>query len=290
MSITFSAVTMDGRTVESPLQAFHFPGGEAHIKGAEDTTTYIYQTADMRGASADDLIMLAMWASAVESRGEPKVLLLPYLPGARADRGVPFGANIYAQMINQLHADHVVTLDPHSPVMPGLIENLTVFPVSRIIKREVQRADSDSRPQPYVGVIAPDKGAVERAGAAGRAMGVPVYRAEKSRDFETGKLSGYRLVDALPETGKLLVVDDICDGGGTFQLLADAAQVDPGRLDLWVSHGIFSKGYSGLLSRFGHIYTTDSWQGPNFGATLEEPPVSVTVIPVRPYLTTGLGL
>lgn len=290
MSLTFRAKTKQGWTIDSPLQAFHFPGGEAHIKGVEDPTKYVYQLADMRGASADNLVMLAMWANAVDSRDEKKVLLLPYLPGARADRGAPFGASVYAQLINRLHCDHVITLDPHSPVMPGLIRNLTVFPVTRIIKKEIQRGDSDSGPHPYVGVIAPDKGAVERATAAGRAMGVPVYRAEKSRDFETGKLSGYHLVDKLPETGKLLVTDDICDGGGTFQLLADAAQVGPERLDLWVSHGIFSKGFSGLLSRFGRIYTTDSWRGHSFGDTLEETPAAVTIFPVLPYLTTGIGL
>ena len=59
----------------------------------------------------------------------------------------------------------------------------------------------------------------------------------------------------------ILVVDDICDGGGTFLLLAEAlrkAGID-NNLELYVSHGIFSKGTDIIYKSFYPIYTTNSF-------------------------------
>lgn len=283
--------------MDSPLQPFWFPGGEAHIKIDNTKQVFQYQLADLRGAKPKDLIMLAMWEDAVRQRGERAVLLLPYLPGARADRGIPFGAKVYAEFINNLVLDQVITLDPHSPVMPSLLSGnnsevnvggsgtlLTVFPFQHIIKTEVQNGSRDSGPHPYDGVIAPDKGAHERAGAAAKLMGVPVFQAGKTRDFETGKLTGFQMEDKLPKKGKFLIVDDICDGGGTFNGLADAINIGPDRLDLWVTHGIFSKGLEDLKTRFGTIHTTDSWNGDLVSNKKDH----LVVHPTLPYLTSAI--
>jgi ribose-phosphate pyrophosphokinase len=55
------------------------------------------------------------------------------------------------------------------------------------------------------------------------------------------------------------MVDDICDGGGTFLGLAEELKSkNAGKLFLAVSHGIFSKGISKLSSMFENIFTTDS--------------------------------
>lgn len=283
MSITFRAKTFFGWTVDAPFEAFTFPGGEPHIKVTSDAT-FEYQIADVRGADSHDLITLAMWSNLVRQRGEKAILLLPYLPGARADRGMPLGAWVYAQFLNQIvYPDMLITLDPHSPYMGGRLDpdSLTIYPFERIIKRELGDR-GDYKRHPYVGVIAPDKGAVDRAQRAANVLGVPVYHAEKSRDFETGKLTGFTC-EELPESGKLLLVDDICDGGGTFIGLAQATGLDFKRLDLWVTHGIFSKGIAELTYHFDHIYTTDSW-----GTT--EDNENLTIIPVLPYLTGEINV
>lgn len=303
MTLTLRARTIQGWTIESPLETFKFPGGESHIKGTEKMlNAFRYQLADLRGAGAEDLIALSMWADACYRRSEKTVLFLPYLPGARADRGIPVGAEVYADLLNGLFIDQIITLDPHSEMMPSLISNselpgsagnnLTVFPFERIIRKEIQDATSDIRPQMYTGVIAPDKGAVDRATRAAEAMGVPVLRAEKSRDFETGKLTGFHMIDELPVDGKFLLVDDICDGGGTFIGLAEATGLLAPQLDLWVTHGIFSKGLRTLWSYFGHIYTTDSHPGAQ-AAAYGDPEVSedlLTVFPLVPYLTEAIDL
>jgi hypothetical protein len=53
-----------------------------------------------------------------------------------------------------------------------------------------------------------------------------------------------------------VIVDDICDGGGTFLgLAARLGEQDAGLLTLCVTHGLFTKGVMPLLDVFDRIYT-----------------------------------
>lgn len=273
--ITFRSKTVAGFTVDAPFKPIVFPDGAVHIQETEEPRgIYAYQIAIVQGLSHDDLFMLNMWAELCLDRDEKTAVILPYLPGARMDRGAPIGAEVYGRFIlNNIVPDQLITLDPHSPAAldfftddedddsPIHFTETTVYPVERIIKNEIQDGSRDTKADTYVGVIAPDKGAHDRASRAARLMGVPVYQAGKTRDFETGKLSGFHMEDELPAEGKLLVVDDICDGGGTFIGLAEATGLSKERLDLWVTHGIFSKGFGALTDHFGVIHTTDSYFG-----------------------------
>lgn len=301
MSIKFHAQHKDGRLVNGPFQPFHFPAGEVHVKTTEDYDTYTgnykYFVADIRGTDANDYVMAAAWAQAVRSVNGFSVLMIPYLPGARADRGVP-DLSIYTNIVADIAADQIIYLDPHSPTWVESFKDMddlartTEFPFERIIAHRIQRADRDETK--YRGVIAPDKGAKSRAARAARKMGVPVYTAGKTRDFETGKLTGFHMEDTLPEEGKFLIVDDICDGGGTFIGLAQATGIGRERLDLWVTHGVFSKGFEDISREFGHIYTTNSYLGhgvttlPNMFPEDHDWDEDYTVIDVFPYLSEAI--
>lgn len=72
----------------------------------------------------------------------------------------------------------------------------------------------------------------------------------KKRDRATGKLSGFGFMkdDDTPENlseYNLVIVDDICDGGGTFIGLKEAMRKQtppvwqPKSIELWVTHGMF---------------------------------------------------
>lgn len=291
MTIRFRTKTSKGWTVNSVLTPFTFPDGAAHIKGAERLSKDdIYHVADVRGHDPQDLVQLMMWSDAIEqcSPNAKRIVLLPYLPGARMDRGTPQGAAAYANLINQVRADQVITLDPHSPIMPHYINHLTIFPFERIIRREIG-VSGDTKAYPYDAVIAPDKGAVDRATRAANVLHVPVLRAEKTRDFATGKLSGFEMInDVMEGPGHYLIVDDICDGGGTFVGLADEIhKTHPDAvIDLWVTHGIFSKGWEAVIGGedpfkgIGHIHTTNSFHVPS---GIESK--FVTTHDILPYLT-----
>ena len=123
-------------------------------------------------------------------------------------------------------------------------------------------------------IIVPDAGAYVRCREFDIMYGgfaTPMIQCEKHRDFATGNFTGFKM-PPLPGVGNYLIVDDICDGGGTFNLLAEEFLKDPygkdSTLELWVSHGIFSKGVKNLHPKISKIYTTDSWcclGGRNYG-------------------------
>lgn len=249
----------DGAVVPDPAQTMQFPAGEQHIKLADEVAEGPLAVV-VRGAGAEDLVSAAMAISAAKHDGRRAELILPYLPGARQDRGRPLGARVYAEIVNSMRADGVHYIDVHSPAMVSFLHNPIAYPLARHIRSSLAHRAADTHITDYVGVIAPDAGAAGRAASAAKALGLPMFQAGKSRDFTTGKLSGFTC-EELPETGRLLVVDDICDGGGTFAGLAQATGLGPDRLDLWVTHGVFSGRAPQLREHYGHIHTTDSHPG-----------------------------
>ncbi|TCU49731.1 phosphoribosyltransferase family protein [Curtobacterium sp. PhB146] len=279
MAVELSTWDAQGNQMTPTFSTMRFPAGEAHVKVANDTAEPggLIEIATLRGTSGDDLIMLGMWADAVRQRGSRSVALVPYLPGARQDRGLPFGAKVYADVLNGFHLDQVIAFDPHSPVIVGLVDNLTVVTSEQVVRDAVVGAPEHDGGAQYTGIIAPDKGAVPRATAVAEACGLPLYRAEKHRNPDTGKLDGFTC-EPLPETGRFLVVDDICDGGGTFMGLAGSTGLPKERLGLWVSHGVFSGRAAQLADHFGEIVTTDSYPAQNAIDGLR-------TIALTPYLT-----
>jgi ribose-phosphate pyrophosphokinase len=195
-----------------------------------------------------------------ESKGITK-LVLPYIPGARQDRSNPTGDVLFtlasvADMINVREFSEVIVLDPHSPVSEKAIHRMREYPLENVVKQIPTR---------YDGIIAPDKGARDRAKRVADFLNVPLYLGGKARDVATGKLTGFTLenlnYDNMRPNGHYLVVDDICDGGGTFIGLAEKIYQQYATADLYVSHGIFSKGFDALDKAFKNVYTTDSFAG-----------------------------
>jgi Phosphoribosylpyrophosphate synthetase len=188
--------------------------------------------------------------------GRIQRLVLPYVPGARQDRTNPTGDVLFTiesvtRMINQRRFSRVVILDPHSHATSIRLQNVRIFPQSEVAKKLWQG---------YSGIISADKGGKERAEAMAEAMDLPVTYGGKTRDVSTGKLTGFTLDELPVKGGHYLVVDDICDGGGTFIGLAEKIREQGAYADLFVSHGIFSKGTAELKKVYKNIYTTDSRQ------------------------------
>lgn len=80
----------------------------------------------------------------------------------------------------------------------------------------------------------------------------------KTRNASTGKLSNTTIVtDGVENPSRLLVVDDICDKGGTFLMMgAKLKEEFPGvPIDLYVSHAILPTGINSLDTIFDKIFT-----------------------------------
>ena len=111
-----------------------------------------------------------------------------------------------------------------------------------------------------VTLLAPDAGARKRVQQLAKKLDIDhIAFADKVRDTKTGRISGTSVSNDLPHL-PILVVDDICDGGRTFVELGKAlAEVSQQPRYLYVTHGIFSKGFEELNLYYQRIFTAYNW-------------------------------
>lgn len=253
------------RVLKLPDPFFSFPGGETHMKNESGhwgghEIAVVQATNDWER----DLFKLQLWAETVDSQGGSTHALIPYIPGARADRGVPLSGNRYAHMINLAELNALACFDIHSEQAHLFYNDLVNIDVSVPVAEFLRSRMT----LPYHAIVAPDAGAYARAKAIADLLELPLITATKKRNPKTGELSDFNIdMTGHEEASRLLIVDDICDGGGTFNGLAKVMfnenRVVP-ILDLFVTHGIFSKGLQALKPYFSKVFTTDSIPGAEF--------------------------
>ena len=245
---------------EVNFQSFTFSGGEPHIKINPDFNVNQKITITHRLNSFNDLGLLCITVDALR-RMDVKIidLFIPYFPAARQDRvmikGESLSVKVYADIINGLQLEKVFVFDAHSEVTPALVNNCEVIPNHTFIKEVIKQIGND------VKLISPDGGALKKIYKVSEFLGgVEVVECSKSRDVKTGRLSGFKVYNENLQGIDCLIVDDICDGGGTFVGLAEELKnKNAGKLYLAVSHGIFNKGFE-VLSCFDKIFTTNSFK------------------------------
>lgn len=247
------------------FESFVFKGGEPHIKITEDLTPEDEVMITCRAASFEAFGTMLLAADALRRFDVNRMeLFIPYFPAARQDRvmvpGEPLSVKVYADMVNAMGFDKVWVFDAHSEVTPALLEDCQVIPNHSFVKKVLNNFDLSD-----VVLVSPDGGALKKIFKLSLALGgVPVVEASKKRDVKTGKLSSFHVYEDSLEGKICFVVDDICDGGGTFlglgeQLLNKGAK----ELNIIVSHGIFSKGVDHLKEMYTNIYSTDSFSTMN---------------------------
>ena len=248
-------------TTHQCVANFLFPGGEVGTK----LPVQVYKTPRTIGTasiiarieSSDDLMCLANTVDIVRSRGYGNIqCAIPYFPYARQDRQTDpqeaFSLRAFAGLINSLHLNRIYSFDCHSDVTPAIVNNLVNVPHLDLFIETVRDFSN------YQAVVSPDAGAAKKVNAVATYTSLPMIVGTKSRDTATGRLSRFEVHEnAVPD--RVLIVDDICDGGRTFTGLAKILR-DKGAkyIGLYVTHGIFSAGLPALSPDIDAIYTTDS--------------------------------
>ena len=236
---------------------FLFSGGEVHCKINEYSDKLIVKDYTMNGfmALAEHVEVYRRAASRKEIHA-----VYPYLPYARQDRVMeinePFSLKIFCDLLNSLNLSSVEIWDPHSDVTPALINNCRIAPQWNLA-RETLPNEYFSNPD-YL-FISPDAGAYKKLTKliyddSRIAIGV------KNRDA-TGKVTHTAVFSPTEIDGhNCVIVDDICDGGRTFIELAKVLKkLGAKSVILYVTHGIFSKGFDELKQYIDKIHTTDSF-------------------------------
>lgn len=253
---------------DKKFEQFRYPAGETQVRIKPEQITSIFYADEIvvtaRITDGNDLPGLAMLTDALnELRGQrwasslhnPEIhtLILPYLPYSRADRrfvdGDGFGLKFFGKFIDSLCYDRVVTLDVHSSKARNYIANLITISPIEIIKSVYEQLPRGTK------ILLPDEGAkryeLEK-------YFKDVFYCQKKRNPKTGEILGIELPSGVFQpSDNILIVDDICDGGRTFTEIAK--KMSNVTLYLYVTHGVFSKGFLELLTYFKGIYTTDSF-------------------------------
>ncbi|MBY6258205.1 MULTISPECIES: ribose-phosphate diphosphokinase [Phytobacter] len=260
------ALTLDNQPVE--IERGVFPDGAVWLKVIGELPRFA-QVMRVRVAAMrdmNDFMLLAQLVDAVRHVTDISVshLELAWLPWARQDRhmvnGDSFALKVFANQLNTLNFNKVLLLDPHSDAAAAAINNSVVIAQETCLMKSENLRQAISTGK--LMLVAPDAGALKKIHNVAKASGARDYAIlTKERDVATGNLTGFSLVSGNVAGKDVLIVDDLCDAGGTFigsaQVLRDAGARS---VSLYVTHGVFSKGVENLLNNgIDAIYTTTSF-------------------------------
>lgn len=186
-----------------------------------------------------EFIHVAQLVDLINSKCQFKPYLsIPYFPYARQDKEVSnlttFAKSTFEKLLLSLDVRRIETFDIHSKSNIRHLTNIT--PQNQVNELLIDLNINV--------VVYPDKGAKTRYSTL---IDHPSITLNKIRDQLTGELQMKGLVE--PDAGlflngdKVLIVDDLCDGGGTFILATKELQnLGCSDIYLYTSHGIYSKG------------------------------------------------
>ena len=246
-----------------------FPDGEPQIS-LENIDRKSEVIIICRVTNPSDLFILLQVVDILKRHGVLFSLYIYYLMSMRMDRVIsfdkPYSLAIIANIINGLGAKLVQVLEPHSGKVQELIKDYW---------------GSIDMPFPnfseYIPVF-PDAGAVDRYNYLGEHSVI----CSKVRSLETGKLKSFVIEnpDLLEKKEladrPLVIIDDLCDAGGTFVGIANKIrEINPSRkLAVYVTHMVNPKGITALSEHFDEVYFTNSY----FNWESIDVPSNVTVI------------
>ncbi len=229
----------------------------------------------------EDLGIIICATQALRNEGiEDISLYVPYIVGLRSDRlfgkgGVRYIKDILAPILNAQKFKRITCLDAHSYVAENCIDNLEVITNEELVKFALGDIyDNDSNIGDEKGcLVSPDDGASKKIFSLARELELKnqIIICSKDRDKE-GKLT--KCVVPISATGIItspkkdyIIIDDICDGGGTFINIAKEIKSLRNDVNIYliVTHGIFSKGFVELSQYFDGIYCTNSYRDTDLG-------------------------
>ncbi len=238
------------------LERKRFPDGELYVRLMDDVSdedVIIVQTT----FPDEKIIELFLLMDAVkEAKANSITVVAPYFGYARQDQkfkdGEPISARAIAKLIS-LNTDFFVTVDPHKEYILDFFdcEAKSCSAVSAIAEH-LKTKDVDM-------ILAPDKGALNRAKKAASIIGCDFDYMEKTRiDGETVEIKPKNL-DA--KNKNVAIVDDIISTGGTMaKSIQQLKKNGANKVFAACTHGLFAKNAVEKLKSNGcdEIISTDT--------------------------------
>ena len=204
-----------------------------------------------------NIVELFLLQNAIEESGAKSItVVIPYYGYARQDTkfqdGEAISAKALANLIS-LNADKVITVDPHKEHILDFFST-SAYSCSAVpeIAKYLDRKEIDM-------VLAPDKGAVDRAKKASKIIGCDFDYMEKTRiDGTTVEIKPKNL-DA--QNKNVAIIDDIISTGGTMaKSIKELKKQGAKKVFVACTHGLFADNAIKKLSTAGcdEIISTDT--------------------------------
>ena len=191
----------------------------------------------------DNLMELLVTLDALRRASAQRVTaVIPYFGYARQDRKTaprtPISAKLVANLITQAGAHRVLTMDLHAGQIQGFfdipVDNLYAAP---LFTRDIQERFAGRD----VMIASPDVGGVVRAREIATRLNCDLAIIDKRR--ERAGVSEVMNIIGDVDGCDCILVDDICDSGGTLCNAAVALRKEGARsVSVYVTHGVLSGG------------------------------------------------
>jgi len=173
------------------------------------------------------------------SSAERITAVIPYYGYGRSDKKdrprVPISARLVANLITVAGADRLLTIDLHAAQIQGFFD----IPVDHLYSAPVMIGYYQDNPLPNLTVVAPDTGGAERARAYAKRLDAELALCDKRR--EKANVAEVMNVVGDVRGRSCLIVDDMCDTGGSLTKVAKALrEAGAARIDACFTHPVLS--------------------------------------------------
>ncbi|MEW6362705.1 MAG: ribose-phosphate diphosphokinase [Pyrinomonadaceae bacterium] len=164
--------------------------------------------------------LLIMIDAFIRASAKRVTAVIPYFGYARSDKKdrprVPISAKLVSNLIVKAGAHRVLTIDLHASQIQGFFD----IPVDHLYARPIIVEYFKTNPINDLVVVAPDTGGAERARAYAKRLDAGLALCDKRRE-RANEADVMNIVGDV--SGKnCLIVDDMCDTGGTICKVAEA--------------------------------------------------------------------
>ena len=183
--------------------------------------------------------LLIMLDAFRRSSAERITAVIPYYGYGRSDKKdrprVPISARLVANLITVAGADRLLTIDLHAAQIQGFFD----IPVDHLYAAPVMIGYYQENPLPNLTVVAPDTGGAERARAYAKRLDAELALCDKRR--EKANVAEVMNVVGDVRGRSCLIVDDMCDTGGSLTKVAQALKkAGAERIHACFTHAVLS--------------------------------------------------
>ena len=222
------------KLAQAVVEHLHLNMGDASVGSFSDGEVQVEISENVRGKDVfimqptcaptnDNLMELLVMIDAVRRSSARRITaVIPYYGYARQDRRprsvrVPITARVVAQMIGNVKADRVLTVDLHADQIQGFFD----IPVDNVYASPILLGDVWKQKYPDIVVVSPDVGGVVRARALAKRLDdadLAIIDKRRPRPNEA------RVMNIIGEVkGRTcILIDDLVDTAGTLCLAAMA--------------------------------------------------------------------